>query len=348
MPRCLVIAEAGVNHNGDLRLALELCDAARAASADVVKFQTFKTELLVTEQAGTANYQRQAIGSDMGQMEMLKGLELSEDEFRELKRHCDSTGIRFMSTPDEPESLRFLLSLGVDTIKVGSGEVDDLPFLRLIGQAGLPVILSTGMSYLFEVQRACETLKEAGADQVMVLHCTSEYPCPPNEANLRAMLTMKDALGLPVGYSDHTVGITVPVAAVALGAVVIEKHLTLDKALSGPDHCASMEPREFAEMVAAIRSVETSLGSGDKAPTPSECETRLLVRKSVVAARDIRKGEIMHANDLALMRPGIGLPPCELEAPVGKAADRDFVRGEAIEISAEDGVAEAMRERRRC
>ena len=249
--RCLIIAEAGVNHNGQLDLALQLCDEAKKAGADVVKFQTWKTENLITRNVAQAEYQTQNTGREESQFDMLKKLELSYDDFRIIKKHCDETGILFSSTADEPESLDFLLELGIPFIKVGSGDIGNISYLRYIGSKKKPVILSTGMSTLGDVELSINALRDGGAEDITVLHCTTNYPCPYDNVNLKAMLTLRDAFHLPVGYSDHTVGRDVAVGAVALGAVVVEKHFTLDTGMEGPDHAASTNPKDFSDMVNA-------------------------------------------------------------------------------------------------
>ena len=268
--KCLIIAEAGVNHNGRLDLALKLCDAAKEAGADVVKFQTWKTENLITKNVDQAEYQIQNTGKQESQFDMLKKLELPYDAFKAIKKHCDEIGIIFASTADEPESLDFLVSEGIPFIKVGSGDIGNVSFLRYIGSKGLPVILSTGMSSISDVDISINALKDGGATDITVLHCTTNYPCPYEDVNLKAMLTLRDAFHLPVGYSDHTIGREVSISAVALGASVIEKHFTLDCNMEGPDHAASTEPEEFAALVKAIRNVENCLGTGIKEPTKSE------------------------------------------------------------------------------
>ncbi|QSX39723.1 N-acetylneuraminate synthase [Shewanella cyperi] len=327
-----IIAEAGVNHNGDINLAKSLIDAAVSAGVDCVKFQTWKTELLVTEQAEMARYQMENTQSQTSQFQMLKALELSYEDFQELKAYCDLTGIDFMSTPDETQSADFLNGLQ-PVFKIGSGELTNLPFLVHIAHFGKPVILSTGMSNLAEIEQALSLLTANGLrlDQITVLHATTQYPTPMTEVNLRAMNTIANAFpGVKVGYSDHTLGIEVPVAAVALGASVIEKHFTLDRTMEGPDHKASLEPAELAAMVSAIRNIEVALGNGIKQPSHSEMENRQIVRKSIVAARDIQKGELLSADNLALMRPGSGLPPSRWSEVIGTPAREDFKRGDII------------------
>ncbi|WP_258359746.1 N-acetylneuraminate synthase [Moorella sulfitireducens (nom. illeg.)] len=326
-----IIAEAGVNHNGDLRLARKLVDAAVEAGADAVKFQTFKAEKVVTPGAERAQYQKDNMpGKDESQLEMIKRLELSYAQFRELYAYCWHKGIIFLSSPFDQESIDFLAALGVPYFKIPSGEITNYPFLRRIAGKKRPVILSTGMATLGEVEGALRVLREAGARDITLLHCTTNYPALPEEVNLRAMLTMKQAFALPVGYSDHTMGIAVPIAAAALGAEVIEKHLTLDRTFTGPDHRASLEPGEFKEMVAAIRQVEKSLGDGIKRPAPGELAIMPAARRSLVAARDIAAGEIITESCLTARRPGTGIPPNFWDVVVGRQARRDIAAGSIL------------------
>lgn len=325
-----IIAEAGVNHNGRLDLALKLCDAARKAGADAVKFQTWKTEQIVTRNAALADYQENNISDkSKSQFEMLKELELSYDDFRTLKRHCDEIGIQFLSTPDG-DSLDFLCTLNLPFIKLGSGDVTNIPFLRLAGSRHIDVILSTGMSYLSDVETAYRTLIEAGARSVSLLHCTTNYPCPMNEVNLRAMQTLRDAFHCQIGYSDHTMGIEVSVAAVAMGAEIIEKHFTLDKEMDGPDHKASLDPKELKEMVEAIRNIECALGDGIKRPNKSEESIATVVQKTVLAKRPIRKGEMLTEDNLTVKRAGSGISAAYWDAVIGSVAIYDFDTDEPI------------------
>ncbi|AKX93504.1 N-acetylneuraminate synthase [Moorella thermoacetica] len=329
--RVFIIAEAGVNHNGDLQLARKLVDAAVEAGADAVKFQTFKAEEVATPGAERAQYQKDNMpGKDESQLEMIKRLELSYAQFRELYAYCRQKGIIFLSSPFDQESIDFLAELGVPYFKIPSGEITNYPFLRRIGGKKRPVILSTGMATLGEVEGALRVLREAGASDITLLHCTTSYPAPPEEVNLRAMLTMKHAFALPVGYSDHTEGIAVPIAAAALGAEVIEKHLTVDRNLPGPDHRASLEPGEFKEMVVAIRQVEKSLGDGIKRPAPGELAVMPAARRSLVAARDIAAGEIITDSCLTAKRPGTGIPPNLWDVVVGRQARRDIAAGSIL------------------
>lgn len=329
-----IIAEAGVNHNGNLQLALQLCDAARAAGADAVKFQTWKTEKIVSRRAATADYQARNTGDyEQSQFDMLKKLELRYEDFRTIQQYCNKIGIRFLSTPDDSDSLAFLArDLALPLIKIGSGEVTDIPYLREIASYRLPVILSTGMATLAQVAVAYDTLARGGAPEIILLHCTTNYPCPCDEVNLRAMQTLRAAFGCPVGYSDHTLGIAVPVAAVAMGATVIEKHFTLDRNMPGPDHRASLDPDGLARMVAAIREVEAAMGDGIKRPNKSEVEIAKVVRKSIVAARPIRKGERFGADNLAVKRAGEGLDAACWDMVVGLVADADYAADEPVRL----------------
>ncbi|MEN3158166.1 N-acetylneuraminate synthase [Alkalimonas sp. NCh-2] len=330
--KTFVIAEAGVNHNGDIRLAKKLIDTAASSGVDAVKFQTWKTELLVTEDAEMAEYQLHNTQRQESQFQMLKRLELSYEDFKELKQYCDSKGILFMSTPDEEQSATFLNDLQ-DIFKIGSGELTNTPFLRHIAGFGKPVILSTGMGYLSEVEHAIFILTEAGLplSSITVLHATTDYPTAPEDVNLNAMLTIQQAFpGITVGYSDHTLGIEIPTAAVALGAKVIEKHFTLNTAMEGPDHKASLEPAELSAMVKAIRRVEKALGSGWKIPTAMEKKNRSVVRKSLVAASTIRKGTLISAEMLVIKRPGTGISPTRWDEVVGSTAVKDYQVGDLI------------------
>ena len=327
-----IIAEAGVNHNGKLDLALKLCDAAKAAGADAVKFQTWKTENIVTAHARQAAYQTENTGVEESQYDMLKKLELSYDHFRYIQEYCKKIGIDFLSTPDEEESLEFLVSLGLPFIKVGSGEVTNIPYLRIIGSQGKPVILSTGMSNLAQVALAYDTLMQAGANSVSLLHCTTNYPCPFDEVNLRAMITLRDAFKCPVGYSDHTMGTEVPVAAVALGAEIIEKHFTLDRNMAGPDHKASLEPAELRLMVQQIRNIEAALGDGIKRPNRSEVENAKVVLKSILAQRPIKKGELLTSDNLVVKRASFGISATHWDVVVGTKALFNYDIDEPIRL----------------
>lgn len=335
MDRTLIIAEAGVNHNGSREMALRLIDAAAEAGADYVKFQTFRTEELVSRRAKKAGYQvRNLGGDDDSQYGMLKRLELSEADHRALTERCAERGIGFLSTAFDLPSLAFLDGLGLPLWKVPSGEITNFPYLRAVGRTGKPVILSTGMADLDEIEQALGVLIRFGTprESITLLHCTTEYPAPKEEVNLRAMGTMRERFGLPVGYSDHTEGIEIAVAAAALGAVVIEKHFTLDRNLEGPDHRASLEPDELKRLVTAVRSVESALGDGCKVPAASERRNRAVARKSIVAARPIRRGELFTEENLTTKRPGDGLSPLLWERAVGRPAPRDFAAEEGIEL----------------
>jgi N-acetylneuraminate synthase len=321
---CFIIAEAGVNHNGRLDLAKRLVDAAQEAGADAVKFQTWITEKLLAPDAPMAKYQEINTGKQESQFEMCKRLELTQDQFRQIKKHADAKGILFFSTPDEEDSADFLQGLGVALFKIGSGEVTNLPFLRHVAGQDKPVILSTGMSTLGEVEAAVQTIEETGNRHLILLHCVSNYPADPADCNLRALETLASAFHYPVGFSDHTLGIHVAVAAVARGACVLEKHLTLDKTMPGPDHRCSLDVGEFASMVAAIRIVESALGDGVKRPVQSEIETKKVVQKTIVAARAIQAGETISNTDLVLRRSSGGLTPAFLPLIIGRRANRDI------------------------
>jgi N-acetylneuraminate synthase len=329
-----IVAEAGVNHNGDPALARQLIDVAAEAGADAVKFQTFRTESLVSRTAPKAAYQREATGAREGQAEMLRPLEFGPEEHVELRDWCAKRGLLFFSTPFDLSSADLLESLGVPLFKVPSGEITNLPFLRHVAAKGRPVVLSTGMSTLDEVGRAVDAIRESGDSPLALLHCVSAYPAPPSEMNLRAMDTLKTAFGCPVGLSDHTLGIEIAVAAVARGAAIIEKHFTLDANLPGPDHRASLEPAELSRLVASIRSVESALGDGVKRPTSSELDTRSVARKSLVAARAIRAGERLTADAVAIKRPGTGIPPADLPKALGRPVRRHLAADEVIDWTA--------------
>ena len=327
-----IIAEAGVNHNGSVEEAKKLCMAAKKAGADCVKFQTWVTEKLITKSVNQAEYQIENTGETKSQFDMLKELELSYDNFLEVKDFCDKIGIEFASTADEKDSLDYLVSIGIPFIKVGSGDIGNIPFLRYIGSKNLPVILSTGMSSLAEIEISLNALKEGGATDITLLHCTTSYPCPYDSVNLRAMDTIKNAFGLEVGYSDHTVGIEVPVAAVARGAIVIEKHFTLDKNLSGPDHMASTEPEEFRRMVDAIRNIELSIGTGMKQPTNEERNISKVVLKRIVAYKNIPCGKIIEEEDLTVKRNDSGLSADKWDLVIGTIAHRNYQIDEGIDF----------------
>ena len=332
--KVLIIAEAGVNHDGDLDLAKKLIDAAVAAGADLVKFQTFSAERLVTQIAPKAEYQTHRTGNTQSQFEMLKKLELSSVMHETLIAHCRAKKIGFFSTGFDIQSNDYLASLGAQYFKIPSGEITNLPYLRHVGKFAKPLILSTGMATLGEIEAALDVLETAGTQRknITVLHCNTEYPTPMHDVNLRAMLAIRDAFGVGVGYSDHTSGIEIAIAAVALGATVIEKHLTLDCNLPGPDHKASLEPVEFAAMVRAIRNIEQAMGDGIKRPSPSEAKNKPIARKSLVAAKKIHAGERFTVENLAVKRPGTGISPMRWEEVLGRVAGRDFVIDELIEL----------------
>lgn len=334
--RVLIIAEAGVNHNGDIDMARRLIDVAAEAGADYVKFQTFKADKLVNKAAQKAAYQlKNTGGSDNSQYGMLKKLELSEAAHEELHHYAQAQGLQFLSTPFDEESADYLNQLGVSFFKIPSGEITNKPYLQHIAKFGKPIVLSTGMATMKEVQEALAVITGYRLDKakITVLHCNTEYPTPMKDVNLRAMLTMQKELGVEVGYSDHTLGIEVPIAAVALGARVIEKHFTLSRSLPGPDHRASLEPKELMAMVQAIRNIELAMsGDGIKAPSPSELKNIAVARKSIVASRFIAKGERFSPENLTAKRPGSGISPMRWDEVVRQTARRDFAPDELIEL----------------
>ena len=335
MKRTLIIAEAGVNHNGDIAKAKALIDKGAEAGVDYVKFQTFKAEKLVTKQAQRASYQDKNTQNNDSQYEMLKKLELSQALHQELMDYCNQKGVKFLSTGFDSESLVFLAQLGITIAKVPSGEITNLPYLRQVASLFPEVILSTGMATIDEIKDAVKVLIDNGVskDKITILHCNTEYPTPMEDVNLKAMLHIQRELGLPIGYSDHTLGIEVPIAAVALGATVIEKHFTLDKTLPGPDHKASLEPNELKAMVSAIRNIEKAIGgSGLKEVSKSEEKNKPIARKSIVAATDIKKGNIFTPENLTVKRPGTGISPMQWDEVIGKEAKRDFQEDELIEL----------------
>lgn len=327
-----IIAEAGVNHNGDLKTARKLVEAAWAAGADCVKFQTFHAENMISRYAEKAEYQKAACGRKGSQLDMVKKLELPFEAFERLKACCDKTGIAFLSTPFDLESVAFLNGLGVPFWKIPSGEVTNLPYLTAVGRTGKPVVMSTGMCGLEEIQAAMDVLRANGTPEITLLHCNTEYPTPYEDVNLRAMRTLRERFGVKAGYSDHTPGIEIPIAAAALGAVVIEKHFTLDRNMEGPDHKASLEPGELAAMVKAVRHIEAALGTGEKTVSPSEKKNRDIARKSVVARRAIKRGETLTEENLAVKRPGGGVSPMRWFDILGTPAARDFEEDELIEL----------------
>ena len=354
MGKVCIIAEAGVNHNGSVETAKQLIDEAADAGADVVKFQTFKAEKYISECAEKAQYQLQQTDKLQSQVAMMKSLELSKDEFTTLVKHCEKRNIEFLSTPFEVESVDTLLSIGVSRIKIPSGEINNAPLLLKAAKTGLDIILSTGMATLDEVldglgvlsfgyqglENPCaKNFREAGSsvegkallrDKVVVLHCTTEYPAPFEDVNLNAMATLREATGLPIGYSDHTKGISVPIAAAAMGALVIEKHFTLDKNADGPDHQASIEPEELKAMVKSIREIELALGDGGKAPSKSEIKNIAIARKSLVAAQDITGGDLFTIENLTTKRPGSGANPYYYFDMLGRNASKDYQADELI------------------
>jgi N,N'-diacetyllegionaminate synthase len=330
--RVFIIAEAGVNHNGDINLAIRLIDEAIKSGVDAIKFQTFISSKVVSKFACKADYQQKNEKNSQSQLDMVKKLELTFAEFEILKRYCDSNKIMFLSTPFDHESIEFLDKLGLDIFKIPSGEINNLPYLIKVGQLSKKVILSTGMATLEEIETAIDILRRNGTVDIAVLHCNTEYPSPMGDVNLMAMNTIKDTFKVDVGYSDHTLGIEVSIAAVALGAKIIEKHFTLDKNMEGPDHKASLEPHELEEMVKCIRNIEMALGNGIKTPSKSEQKNINIARKSIVASCDIKEGQLFNKSNLAIKRPGDGISPMRLEEVIGKAAKRDFNEDELIEI----------------
>ncbi len=329
--KTFVIAEAGVNHNGDINLAKKLIDIAVEAGVDAVKFQTWKTELLVTKNAIQAEYQTENTQVEESQFDMLKRLELSYDNFRELKQYCDKLNIMFLSTPDEETSALFLCDLQ-DIFKIGSGELTNIPYLRFIGNLQKKVILSTGMGTLGEIEEALRALTEAGTkkEDITILHATTQYPTPMKDVNLSAMQTIKSAFNIKVGYSDHTLGIEVPIAAVAMGAKVIEKHFTIDKSMQGPDHKASLDPIELKEMMIAIRNIERAIGDGIKLPTIIENKNKMIVRKVIIARKAIKKGEKFTELNLVVKRDSKGIPANRWDEVLNKIAQKDYKMDEII------------------
>lgn len=332
--KTLIIAEIGVNHNGSLELAKKLIDEAAESGADIAKFQTFRAEELVTKTAGKANYQLKGTNLNETQQEMLRQLELTDVMHAELITHCKKNNINFLSTGFDIKSINFLVSLGVNCFKIPSGEITNLPYLRHIGSIGGEVILSTGMSDLGEIEDAISILEHSGTPRknISLLHCTSEYPASIDQINLKAMKTIKNAFNVNVGYSDHSQGIEVPIAAVALGASIIEKHLTLNKNLPGPDHQASLEPSEFKSMVTSIRNIERALGDGIKRVMPSEIDMKMVARKSIVAKCVISPGEKFTEENIATKRPGTGISPMLWDSILGKVAKRNFSVDEQIDL----------------
>ena len=331
MNKTLIIAEAGVNHNGDINIAKRLVDEAKKAGADIVKFQTFVPELLSSKKTKMANYQKKNLGEEDSQLNMLRKLALSFDSFVELSDYCKKIGIKFLSTPFDLQSISFLDNLQ-DIWKIPSGEITNYPYLVEIAKTNKPVILSTGMCSMEEIEESLNVLRDHGSEKISILHCNTQYPTPYCDVNLKAMNTLKDKFGVKVGYSDHTLGIEVPIAAVALGAEIIEKHFTLDRSMGGPDHKASLEPKELADMVQAIRNIEKALGDGEKRVTESERANLSVARKSIVAKIDIKKGEIFSDHNLTTKRPGTGISPMKWNSVIGTVAIRDFQKDELIEL----------------
>ena len=335
MKHTLIIAEAGVNHNGSIELAKRLVDKAVEAGVDYIKFQTFKTEKLVAKSAQMASYQKKNIGTDdNSQFAMLKKLELSPSQHEELMTYCKEKGIKFFSTAFDLDSIDYLHSLNLGLWKIPSGEITNYPYIKKIAQYGEPVIVSTGMCEMQDIENAVVTLLKWGTkkEDIIILHCNTEYPTPYQDVNLKAMDAIRNKFGVKVGYSDHTKGIEVPIAAVALGATVIEKHFTLNRNMEGPDHKASLEPDELKAMVSAIRNIEQAVGDGIKKVTDSEKGNIAVARKSIVAARDIKKGEILSEDNLTVKRPGTGISPMRWEEVLGQVAKRDFSEEDLIEL----------------
>ena len=326
-----IIAEAGVNHNGSIDLAYKLVDAAKEAGADCVKFQTFKSENLVSKNARKADYQGESTGEDT-QLNMLKKLELSYSRFVELKKYCDEKEILFLSTPFDFESIIFLDELDIPFWKIPSGEITNYPYLVALAKTGKPIIMSTGMCEICEIKEAVEILKTNGAPEIKLLHCNTEYPTPFEDVNLRAMETLRREFNCEVGYSDHTKGIEVPIAAAAMGAAIIEKHFTLDRNMEGPDHKASLEPDELKQMVTSIRNIEKALGTGEKKPSESENKNINIARKSIVASKNIKMGEVFTEENISVKRPGNGISPMKWCEVLGKTAKKDFAEDELIEL----------------
>ena len=334
MNKVYIIAEAGVNHNGSVELAKKLIDVAVESGADAIKFQTFKADRLVSKTAKKADYQKKTTDAGESQYEMIKKLELDEAAHKLLTGYCQDKKITFLSTPFDHESIDMLDAFGMTIFKIPSGEITNLPYLRHLGSLRKKIILSTGMSDLNDVESALNVLIASGTSKqdITILHATTEYPCPVTEVNLRAMNTLKEKFGVNVGYSDHTQGIDIPVAAVALGACVVEKHFTLDRSMEGPDHKASLEPNELKLMVQSIRQVELALGDGVKRPTKGEMNNMAVARKSIVASRDIKAGEVFSLDTITVKRPGSGISPMRWDDVLGRVAKRDFLADELIEL----------------
>ncbi len=327
-----IIAEAGVNHNGDVDIALEMIDKAKECGADCVKFQTYKTDKLVTKKAPKADYQVHNTHNDDSQYSMLKKLELTFDDFRVLKDHCDKVGIDFMSTPFDIDSVDLLDNLGLDEYKMSSGDITNKHLLEYVADKQKPMIISTGMSTMDEVREAVSWIEKRGNNRITLLHCTSNYPAPYDEVNMNAMLTLADAFPYKIGYSDHTNGIIIPIMAAAMGATVLEKHFTLDKNMEGPDHKASIDVAEFKEMVHSVRIIESALGDGIKIPAKSELSTRNVARKSIIARYDLQKGDVIESGDLDIKRPGDGIPPKYIEEIVGRKLKRNVMAEQTLKF----------------
>ncbi len=332
MSRVFIIAEAGVNHNGSIEIAKKLIDEAAICGVDAVKFQSFKAKNLVTKVAKQADYQKNNMGKEISQYEMLKSLELSYEDHIELINYCKDKELMFLSSPFDLESIDMLNNLGIEIFKVPSGEIENVPYLRKIAKTGKKIILSTGMSNLSDIEFALEILRGSGAKDISVLHCNTDYPTKMEEVNLRAMNTIGSAFSVEIGYSDHTKGIEVPIAAVALGAKIIEKHFTLDRNMEGPDHKASLEPNELKNMVDSIRNIEIALGNGIKALTDSEKKNIKIARKSIVSSASIKVGEIFTEDNLTIKRPGTGLSPKMWDEILGKKAKKDYYADEMVEL----------------
>ena len=328
----LIIAEAGVNHNGSLELAKKMADVAKAAGADIVKYQTAKPELVVSRFAQKAEYQKEKTGADESQLEMIKKIHFGFEAHRELKEYCDSIGIMYLSTPFDMDSIDFLAELDMPVWKIPSGEVTNLPYLEKVARLGKPVIMSTGMCEISEIKDALEILEKNGAGEITILHCNTEYPTPLKDANVKAMLDIKANFGTAVGFSDHTLGLEAPLAAVSLGATVIEKHFTLDKTMEGPDHQASMAPEELVALVESIRKTEIALGDGVKKVTESEAKNKDIARKSIVAKVPVKAGEVFTEENITVKRPGNGISPMRWYEVLGQVAKRDFSLDELIEL----------------
>lgn len=332
MNKVFILVEAGVNHNGCLKTAKKMIDLAKDVGADAIKFQTFKAEKVVSKFAEKAEYQKNNTEVIESQLEMIKNLELSFENFKELKNYCEEIGILFLSTPFDFESIDFLNEVGMEIWKIPSGEITNLPYLRKIGEIGKKIIISTGMCEIFEIEEAIAVLKESGATDISILHCNTEYPTPMKDVNLKAMLTLKEKFNVSIGYSDHTLGIEVPIAAVVLGAEIIEKHFTLDKTMKGPDHRASLDPIELKNMIKGIRNIEIALGSKEKFATESELKNKNIARKSIVAKQNIKKGEIFTEDNITVKRPGDGISPMRWDEILGKEAIKDFLEDELIRL----------------